>query len=169
MGVGRAIATKVRGVLGLGLLGTVTGVVAMLVQVTAASLSTYGLWPLSIEVSMAASAGALGGLVFGTGFGVTLALLSDRRTILELSLRRVAAMGLVLGAAVPVLLTVAVSGADIFLANIPSVLMSSVTWGACGALLAPTGVAMARHAERLELEKTGPRPRFGTGSTTPSR
>ena len=163
MKIARDVATKVRGVLGLGLLGTVAGVVTMAVRVTVGSFATYGLWPLPIEVSMAATAGALGGFLFGSGFGVALAVLSDRHSLLELSLRRVAVMGMVVGTAVPAVLTVVVSGADVFVTSLPGVLVESATWGAFGALLTPLSVAVARRAERIELEKTGgPLPRLAS-------
>jgi hypothetical protein len=54
-----------------------------------------------------------------------------------------------------VVLTVAISGADVFFASLPDVLVASATWGAFGALLTPLSVAVARRAERIELEKAG--------------
>ena len=119
MEIVRDVTTKVRGALGLGLLGSVAGVVTTVLRVTLSSFATYGLWPLPIEVSMAATAGALGGFLFGSGFGVALAVLSSRRSLRELSLWRVAATGLAVGAAVPAALTLVVSGADVFLSSLP--------------------------------------------------
>lgn len=152
--VGTAMA-RVRGMLGLGLLGSVAGVVSTVLRVTIESFMTYGLWPLPIEVSMAATAGALGGFFFGAGFGVTLAALSSRRGLQELSLRRVAVLGAAVGAAVPAGLILVVSGPDVFRVALPAVLSASATWAAFGGIVAPAMVAAAQRAERTELKGVG--------------
>ncbi len=158
----RELITKVRGTLGLGFLGSIGGVVVTVLRATLASWATYGLWPLPIEVSMAATAGALGGFVFGSSCGVALAVLSKRRSLEELSLRRVAAIGLAVGAAVPAALTLLVSGADIFLATLPSVVTASTAWAVFGGLLAPVSVVAARRAERIEFESGRRVPRLAS-------
>ena len=149
-----------RGALGLGAVGSALGTVAAVLQVTVGSFLEYGLWPLPIEVSMAASAGALGGLVFGLGFGASLAVLSERGSLQELSVRRVGLLGLAGGVAVPVMLSVVISGADVFLAGWPAVLSASLTWGGFGAVMAPVAVLAAKRAERRELHGSGARGLF---------
>jgi len=147
----RTGATRVRGALGLGAVGSAFGIVATVLRVTVESFLEYGLWPLPIEVSMAASAGALGGFVFGLGFGASLAVLSERGSLQELSIRRVALLGLAGGVAVPVMLSLVISGPDVFLAGWGTVLSASLTWGGFRGMMAPIAVIAAKRAERVEL------------------
>jgi len=151
LGILRTGATRLRGALGLGAVGSALGIVAAVLRVTVESFLQYGLWPLPIEVSMAASAGALGGLVFGLGVGASLAVLSERGNLQELSIRRVALLGLAGGVAVPVMLSLVISGPDVFLAGWRTVLSASLTWGGFGGMMAPTAVTAAKRAERAEL------------------
>jgi hypothetical protein len=162
----RTAATRLRGALGLGVMGSALGMVATILRVTLASFFEYGLWPLPIEVSMAASAGALGGFVFGLGFGASLAVLSERGGLQELSIRRVALLGLAGGIAVPVMLSLVISGPDVFLAGWRMVLSASLTWGGFGGVMAPSAVIAAKRAERVELSGGAPAHRLGSGSWT---
>ena len=159
----RTGATRVRGALGLGALGTVLGIVASVVRVTVESFLEYGLWPLPIEVTMAASAGALGGLVFGLGFGAGLAVLSERGDLQELPIRRVALLGLAGGAAIPAMLSLVISGPDVFLAAWRGIVSVSLSWGGFGGVMAASAVAAAKRAERAELEGGGVRRGLASG------
>ena len=66
------------------------------------------------------------------------------------------------GATVPTALTVLVSGTDVFLATLPSLLAASVALAAFGGLLAPVSIIAARRAERIERESAGGLPRLAS-------
>ena len=93
--------------------------------------------------SPAAIARILGvaGFISGAGFALTLSLLERGRTLLQVSLRRVALWGAAGGAIIPLLTTVH---------------DSQVFWTCpLGALLAMSSVQLARRAERRQLAQPG--------------
>lgn len=114
-------------------LGAVLGVIYGLVRPQDVDL---GETPAAIARTL-----GLAGFISGAGFAFTLSLLERGRTLLKVSLLRVALWGAAGGAIIPLL---------------TSVHDSQVFWTCpLGALLAMSSVQMARHAERRQLANTG--------------
>ena len=127
---------KVRGALGMGLTwGATWGTIAATLGVVIGVFDPASIDPGESPLVMGAVLG-IQGFVAGVGFGVFLSFAEARKKILDLSLPRVALLGTLAAAALPV-----VSGAP------PGML-----WLLCplGALCASATVAIARRGARAE-------------------
>ncbi len=90
------------------------------------------------------------GFVSGIGFGTLLSLGEGRRTILDLSLGRVAAWGVLGAVAVP--LFFGMMGAFAVGTSVVDILEAVLLTGVLGGTFAPGSVAIARRAELREAE-----------------
>ena len=144
---------RLKGVLGIGVIWSGVGAAATSIVAFGAALVGQVAW---IDVVGLGAAGMAVGLVLGSAFATALALLERRREFDELSTRRAAVWGGLVGAAAPVGLALAVSplvGWAPFLdsALLLSLVSGSFAYGGVCAALAAGTLALARRAP-AELE-----------------
>lgn len=130
---------KLRGLIGVGLTwgilwAAITALIGLVIGVVDPDSIDPGETPL-----IAGGIVGLQGFVAGVAFGILLSLAETRKTILDLSLIRVAIWGLLASAALP------------FLTDMPIGMMWFV--GSLGAASASASVAIARRAELHEPER----------------
>lgn len=145
------LARTLRGLLGVTGLGGAAGALVGAFLASARGLVGWGAawaWPDVIGV---ATGGFLYGATCGLGFGLALLAVDSKRSLRELPLWRMAALGALLGAGVPVVFMLLTSGLDHFL-YAPGIVASVTTQGAVlGGLVASSMVALAQRADRAEL------------------
>ena len=136
---------KLRGLLGVGLtwgtlwsgIGAGIGLVIGVVRPEA--------WEFANPIVEWAIGMGLYGLVSGVGFGAILTLREGRKTIMDLSLRRVALWGVLGAAAVPLLF--GALGTFAAGTTVVDVLEAILVTASLGGTFAPASVAIARRAE----------------------
>lgn len=147
----KKLLRKLRGLLGFGLtwggLWAIIGAGFGLVH----GLIEPGIWQWANPILEWAVGMGLYGAVSGIGFGALLSLGEGRRSLLDLSLRRVAVWGVLGAAAVPLFFNMlGMFGAGTTAVDIiQAILLTS----ALGGTFAPASVAMARRAELQASEE----------------
>jgi hypothetical protein len=139
----RGLLRQLRGLLGVGMTwGVMWGVIGagigVMVSVATGQPWTWSVFDWSIGMG-------LYGLVSGFGFGALLSLREARRTLLELSLPRSAAWGVLGALAVPLLF--GALGTFEAGTTVMDVVGAVLVTGALGGLFAPASIAVARRAE----------------------
>jgi len=142
---------RIRGLLGVGLtwgalwsaIGAGIGLVIGIVRPEA--------WELANPILVWALGMGLYGLVSGVGFGTLLSLREGRKTILDLSLRRVAIWGVLGAAAVPLLF--GALGTFEAGTTVADVLGAILVTAILGGTFAPASIAIARRAELRAAEE----------------
>jgi hypothetical protein len=144
---------KLRGLLGVGVMwGALWGGIGAAIGFVV-GLVDPGAWTLANPVVQWALGMGAYGFVSGVGFGGLLALGEGRRTLADLSLRRVALWGVLGSAAVPLLFG-ALGFFDAGTTMLDVVGAMLVTAG-LGGTFAPAAVAVARKAELAAPERAG--------------
>lgn len=151
-----AVARKIRGVLGLSLIGgvfsaAVGGVIATVLVVAEMGMPGFGL--LADLLRDVTPLFFVGGAVTTGGFATLLAATSGGRTLADLTYRRVALMGAFVGTLLPVGLIVAEAGFAVLIDVFVDALPAFGVFAASGAVLTSTLVALAKRAERRELSE----------------
>ena len=116
-----------------------------------------GAWGLATTIFDWTVGMGLYGLVSGMGFGAVLSVTEGRRTLQELSLRRVAVWGVLGSAAVPLLF--GALGTFAAGTTVVDVVQAILVTGTLGGIFAPAGVAAAKRAEVAagpDLDALGP-------------
>lgn len=137
--------TKLRGLLGVGITwGTLWAGIGAAIGVVVGTVRPE-VWQWTNPIIEWALGMGLYGLVSGIGFGTLLTIREGRKTLADLSLRRVALWGLIGGAVVPLLF----GAAGMFPAGttLLDVLGAIGVTGFLGGTFAPTSVAIAKRAE----------------------
>lgn len=166
------LMTRVRGVLGLGLLGGVAGaaVGAVLGVIRAVVLSGFFADPAYLRYVLGMAFGnavgfGLMGAFTTAGFGVLLAATERHHTLQDLSLWRMGAFGALVAASFPPLFVVATAGPSVYLTAAKALLPVSGVLALAGGAATAGLVAIAQRAGRHELEgPAGPRGRLGRGT-----
>ncbi len=139
----RKVLRRLRGLLGVGATwGTLWGVIGAGIGFLL-GIANPSLWTLENPVAVWGVGMAAYGFVSGLGFGTLLSLIEGRKVLRDLSLKRVALLGLLGSAAVP-LLFMGFFEAGTTLADVVGAM--GVT-AMLGGTFAPGAVAIARRAE----------------------
>ena len=142
---------KLRGLMGFGLTwGISWGVIGAGIGLVIGIVSPEA-WELANPIFVWALGMGLYGFVSGVGFGSLLSFGEGRRTILDLSLGRVAAWGVLGAAAVPLLF--GMMGTFEAGTTTADVVGAMLTTALLGGTFAPVTVAMARRAELQGAEE----------------
>ena len=143
---------KLRGLMGFGLTwGMSWGVIGAGIGLVIGVVSPEA-WNLANTILVWALGMGAYGFVSGVGFGTLLSLGEGRRTILDLSLGRVAAWGILGAAAVPLLF--GMLGTFDVGTTTADVVGAMLVTGLLGGTFAPGAVAIARRAELQGAEET---------------
>ena len=166
------LKTRIRGVLGLGLVGGAAGaaVGAVLGVIRSVVLSGFFADPeylryvLGMALGNAVGFGMIGAFTTA-GFGVLLAATERNRTLGELSLWRMGAFGALVAASFPPLFVIATAGPGVYLAAAKALLPVSGVLALAGGSATAGLVAIAQRAGDREMEgPAGSRGRLGTGA-----
>jgi hypothetical protein len=158
----KRLAAKVRGLVGLGLLGGAAGFMLGGVWGVVSSALRSGIFLdvgyLRFLLDMAWG-NALGfaqvGAFTTAGFGVLVAAIDSRRSLVDLPLWRMGLFGALAGAVFPPLIVVWRIGLAAYLDAAVTLLPVSVAIGLIGGLATASMVAVAKRADRLELPTQG--------------
>ena len=146
----KRIVAKLRGLLGLGVIGGIAGFIGGALWAGARNL-LGGAFPTIWDVVGLGAGAGLSGAACGIGFGALLMTLESKRTLEALPLWRMSLLGAAAGALVPTVYMLATSGLFHFV-NAPQIVVSVVGYGAIlGGLLSSTMVGLAKRAQQAEL------------------
>lgn len=144
------VVEKVRGLAGLSTIGAVAGFIGGVVLAGAQKLMGVG-FPAWADVIGLGEGGAIAGGACAFGLGVVLATVESKKSLEELPLWRMAALGAGLGVVLPVGFLLVTSGTIHFL-GAPGIVLTVVGSGALlGGALSTSLVALAQRAHRTEL------------------
>ena len=144
------LVRRLRGLLGVGVTwGTLWSLIGAGIGLVIGVISPE-VWESTNPIIEWAIGMGLYGLVSGIGFGSLLTLREGRKTILDISLRRAAVLGVVGAAAVPLLF----GSLGTFEAGTTAVevLGAIIVTGILGGTFAPASIAVARRAELRTAE-----------------
>ena len=156
--LGEKIRAKIRGLLGLGLVGGALGLFGGAIWSFVSTLLTLGFfvdagfWSyVADRVLGAASLWGIVGVFTGTGFGTLLVAMDSKRSLDELPLWRMAIFGAVAGAAFMPAYVLVRFGVGPLLQAPLLMLPSMGVFGTLGAMFTSSLVVMAQRAHRAEL------------------
>ncbi len=156
--LGEKIRAKIRGLLGLGLVGGVLGLFGGAIWSLVSTLLRLGFfvdsgfWSyVADRVLGAAIIWGMVGVFTGSGFGTLLAVMDSRRSLDELPLWRMALFGAIAGAAFEPVYVLVRFGVGPLLASPLQMLPYMGIFGTLGAMLTSSLVVMAQRVHRAEL------------------
>lgn len=155
------LKAKLRGIVGLGIVGAVAGFVVGAIWGVASSMIRSGVFvdPDYFRfLSGMALGNAIGFMKIGAfttaGFGVLLAAVDSRRSLDELPLWRMALFGGLAGASFPPIYVISQMGLSVYLSTAVSFVPVMGVLGVVGAAAGSSMVAMAKRANRGELDSS---------------
>lgn len=158
----KRLKARVRGIVGLGILGAVAGFGVGAIWGVASAMIRSGVYvdPDYLRFLTGTALGnAIGFMKIGTfttaGFGVLLAAVDSRRSLDELPLWRMALFGALVGASFPPIYVIGQMGFSVYLDAALSFLPVMGVLGVVGGAVASSMVAIAKRASRPELESSG--------------
>lgn len=158
----KRLKAKVRGIVGLGVLGALAGFAVGAIWGVVSSMVRSGVF-VDVDylrfLARMAVGNAIGFMKIGAfttaGFGVLLAAVDSRRSLDELPLWRMALFGALVGASFPPIYVIGQTGFSAYRAAALSFVPVMGALGLAGAVVASSMVAIAKRANRRELEGAG--------------